>query len=243
VHSGLVLERAVDAVAGDGHARVLDPSGGVLGAVEQRHLPPAPLRVAQVHAQDLGGEEARLVAAGAGANLEDHVAVVVLVPGEQQDFELLLQPGELLAQGRQLLLSHLAHVGILVHEQRLVVAHLVADPLELAEGLDQRLELVALLGHLGEAGAVGDDLRVAQVGRQPFEFLLDFLQLVFHASCQLPECLRGAGSYPRGPGRSTSDAESGGPPGPPPGRAASGVRSCVGAPDELDTASPKEASL
>ena len=50
-------------------------------------------RIAQVHPQQLGGEQRRLLAAGPGAHLEDHVAVVVRVARQQQDLEFLEQPG------------------------------------------------------------------------------------------------------------------------------------------------------
>ena len=39
---------------------------------------------ASVHAEQIGGEEARLVAAGAGADLENGIPVVVRVAREQQ---------------------------------------------------------------------------------------------------------------------------------------------------------------
>ena len=50
---------------------------------------PVLLRVARVHAQQLGREQRRLLAAGAGPDLDDDVAVVVGVAREQRDLEVL----------------------------------------------------------------------------------------------------------------------------------------------------------
>ena len=55
-----------------------------LGGVEDLGPPAAPLGVAQVHPQQVAGEQRRLLAALAGLDLEDHVAVVVGVARDQQ---------------------------------------------------------------------------------------------------------------------------------------------------------------
>ena len=49
---------------------------------------------AKVHAEDFGYEERGLVAAGAGAEFEDDVLLVVGVFGEQEDFEFFFDFGE-----------------------------------------------------------------------------------------------------------------------------------------------------
>ena len=54
-------------------------------AVRISRLPAMPLGVADVHAEQLGREERRLLAAGAGADLDDDVAVVVGVARQQLD--------------------------------------------------------------------------------------------------------------------------------------------------------------
>ena len=180
MHAGLVLEVAEDAVALDGHARVLDPSRGVVARVHQGRLPPLPLRVTQVHAQKIGREEPCLVPAGAGTHLEDDAAIVVRIPGQEQDLQALVQAFEPRLRNGKLRPSHLAHFGVRVGEVRLPVRDLRAHPLVLAERLHQLLELRPLLRHLGEPAAVADHLGVPQVGGQPFEPLLDLLQLLFH---------------------------------------------------------------
>jgi len=54
-------------------------------------LPAAPFGIARIHAEQVAGEQCRFVAAGAGADLEEDVAVVVGVRGQQQFLQLQLQ--------------------------------------------------------------------------------------------------------------------------------------------------------
>ena len=56
-------------------------------------LPAVALGVAGVHAEEVGREEGRLLAAGAGADLDDDVAVVVGILGQELDAQILHQPG------------------------------------------------------------------------------------------------------------------------------------------------------
>src|SRR2546426_320724 len=56
--------------------------------------PPRPVGVARVHAEELGGEEARLVAARAGTDLEHRVARVVGVLGEEELLEGCVELGQ-----------------------------------------------------------------------------------------------------------------------------------------------------
>jgi hypothetical protein len=69
-------------------------------------------RRSAVHAEDLGDEERGLVAAGAGAELEDDVLLVVGVFGQQQDFELFFDSSRRGSSVGELFLRHLAHVGV-----------------------------------------------------------------------------------------------------------------------------------
>ena len=83
-------------------------------------------RVARVHAVEVAREQARLVAAGAGADLDDDVLVVVRVARQHHDLELVLEllaPRlELVAARRRAISLHL-RVGLGVeHLPRLVDA-------------------------------------------------------------------------------------------------------------------------
>ena len=68
--------------------------------------------VALVHAEQVAGEQRGLVAAGAGADFEDDVALVHRILGQQRELDLLLQRGALLLQRRLLGLRHRAHLGV-----------------------------------------------------------------------------------------------------------------------------------
>ena len=165
VDAALVLEPGERRLTGlRGPAR-LDRDGDVLVAaevgllgVEQLGLPAPTLGVAEVHPQQVPGEQRRLVAPLTRLDLEDDVAVVVRVARDQQVGELL---GELLAPCGQL--------GGLHDERRVLAAQLHrgvqvrADREPLLVGRHQR-------GQLGEATAepprgalVGVDRRVGEL--------------------------------------------------------------------------------
>ena len=89
------------------------PPRAPAGGVEEVDLPAAPLGVADVDPEELGREEPGLVAAGAGPHLDEDVLVVGGVSRDEEELELLLGRVEAGAQGGQLLLGHLAHLGVL----------------------------------------------------------------------------------------------------------------------------------
>ena len=83
--------------------------------------------IALVHAEQVAGEQRRLVAAGAGADFEDGVLLVGGVLGQQQDLDVLLQRLDALLELRQLGLGQRPHLGIgrLVGEHRLEIGMLL----------------------------------------------------------------------------------------------------------------------
>ena len=99
VHPALVLQPGPDALPGLGRALaalglhgdldVLVAAELGLGGVDDLGLPADPLGVAQVHAQQVAGEQRRLVAARARLDLEDDVLVVAGVARDEQKAELL----------------------------------------------------------------------------------------------------------------------------------------------------------
>ena len=76
--SNLSLEYAPCAHDAQDHFLVAAELGRRFG--DDLDLPAVALRVARVHAAEAAGEERRLVAAGAGADFEEDVALVVRVP-------------------------------------------------------------------------------------------------------------------------------------------------------------------
>ena len=99
VDAALELEPAVGAVAADLDDRLLDPVDA--GLVEAEHLGRVAMAtcVAQVHPEDLRREQGGLIAAGAGTDLEDDVALVVRVARQQKHSELLEEPALLRLRG------------------------------------------------------------------------------------------------------------------------------------------------
>ena len=138
VHAALELQPRVGGVTGLDRAAGLHGDLDVLVATEVGLLrvqdlgpPPATLGIAQVHPQQVGGEQRRLLAALAGLDLEDDVLVVHRVARDQQQRQPL---GDTLAlSGRR--------VG-LRSELRVLGGQLAGCSLVLAE-----LEPLAVGGH------------------------------------------------------------------------------------------------
>ena len=144
--------------------------------------PPLPLGVARVHAEELGGEEAGLVAAGAGADLEDRVPLVVRVLRDQEATERRVHLFETGLERGQLGARELAEVGVLTARELAVVFDLLRQALARAPAENGLLELRALLGDLRELTTVRDH---ARVGDQTLELLvapLDLRQPIEHRS-------------------------------------------------------------
>ena len=77
---------------------------------------PLALGIAQVHARQVAGEQRRLVAAGAGADLEEGVALVVRVARQQRRLQLGVQPLEVgLRRRRSPRRAMLGHLGVGQH--------------------------------------------------------------------------------------------------------------------------------
>ena len=125
------------------------------------------LGVAAVHAEQVGGEQRRLVAAGAGAHLQDGAALVGGVLRQQLDLELLL---ELLAARLERLEIGARHgdhllVGGGVVDQRLEVGLLLVGGAQRLDRRHQRIERGELLGQLGVGRLIdaGIELRLDRV--------------------------------------------------------------------------------
>ena len=118
--------------------------------------------VALVHAEEIGGEQRRLVAAGAGADLQDGVLLVGRVLGQQHALHRPLQLGQALLEGRGLLLGHRLHVGIGRHGLGILELALGLAPF--ADGFDQRTEIGIFLR--GRDELLGIEIAARQRGLQ-----------------------------------------------------------------------------
>ena len=111
----------IRAVAVDREADLLEAAKLRLVQADNLGFPAALFGVHRVHAVKVVGEERRLLAARAAANLDDDVPLIVRVAREQQNFELLRRLCCRVARFVQLLHRHLAQllVGLGIVEQHL----------------------------------------------------------------------------------------------------------------------------
>src|SRR5262249_60428241 len=130
--------------------------------------------------EDLLGEQPGLVSAGAGADLEDDVLLVVGVLGDEEDLEVGLERVTPLLEPRDLFLAEGALVGIGAREHALGLGQVRADRLELTVDGDDALEGRALLHHLRQACAVPQRFWICEVCLEAVVSPLDFVQLVDH---------------------------------------------------------------
>ena len=140
VHAGLELHLRVDLVALDAERDFLEAAALGLVGVDLLDLPLLEVGVARVHAVEVAREDGGLVAAGARADLDDDVLVVVGVARKQHDLELFLELGQRRLELLDLLGGELLHVLIALGAQ---------DFLRLVELLRGAEVLAGLLGELG----------------------------------------------------------------------------------------------
>ena len=135
------------------------------------------------------GEQRRLLAAGAAADLDDNVLVVVGIFREQKDAELLLETGDVLRGPVELLAGQLFQIGI--REQGLgFIAVGQALPV-LPVRLHQRSQFLLLLVQAPEQRGVRVDFRLLQALLKDAVFTFDLFQSVQHdgPSCPIESVL------------------------------------------------------
>ena len=175
VRAALELEHRVRAVALDGER--------VRAVADRQRLDreAAPLGVAGQHPVQVAGPQPGLVAAGARADLDDHVLVVVGVALDHRQADLLLERLDPLARGLQQR-PQLGVVAVL-GEQLARALEVVDDAPVLGGQLGGRLELAVGPAGGREPLAVGDHLGVGQLALELAEARLDLGdELVDHAS-------------------------------------------------------------
>ncbi len=123
-----------------------------------------PLRVALVHPQQVAGPQRRLVTAGGGPQLDDHVLVVVGVLGDEHHLEFGLECGEpfgLLGGDALQVDAHLRIV--LAGEQVLGVAQLLVVSAVGPVGIDHLFQLAVTDRDLPEPVRVTQDVGIDQL--------------------------------------------------------------------------------
>ena len=133
-----------------------------------------------IHPEQVAGEQCCLVAAGAGSDLQDDVALVHGVLGQERELDPLLQLGTALFQHRLLGRRQPAHLGVgrRIIEQRRHPIELDADAAIVLNAIDDRSELGEfpgqshigfgreLTGELGLERAVTDEERIEPLFRK-----------------------------------------------------------------------------
>ena len=89
----------------------LEAALGAFGGGKNLGGPALPRGEALVHAEQVAGEQRGLVAAGAGADFDDDVALVHRVLGQKRKPQLLDDPLALVGERAALVVGHLAHRG------------------------------------------------------------------------------------------------------------------------------------
>ena len=79
----LELEFGIGALPGDAQDHFLVTAHVGFAARNHFNLPALALGVARVHAEQIGGEQGRLFAAGAGANFEEQITFVIRIARQQ----------------------------------------------------------------------------------------------------------------------------------------------------------------
>ena len=143
VHAGFELELRECAAAADFGDDFLEAAHRTFIRRDDLDLPALLGGVALVHAEQVAGEHRRLVAAGAGADFKDDVALVHRVLGQQRETKLLLQRRAARLQLRLLGFGDGAHLGIgrRVREQVRKAVELALRGAIGIDRLDHRLEV------------------------------------------------------------------------------------------------------
>ena len=141
--AGFELELGESAAAADFRDNLLVAAHAAFAGGHHLDLPALPGGETLVHAEQIAGEQRRLVAAGAGADFKNDVALVHGILGQQRELDLLLQRRAPLLEVRLLGGRHLAHLGVGrgIVEQRLEARDLGDHAAIVLHGLDDRPEL------------------------------------------------------------------------------------------------------
>ena len=159
-------------------------------------LPALLLGEARVHAEDLGGEERGLVAAGAGADFEDDVLLVVRILGQQQHLQFFFDRRQARLRARSSSsCGHGANVGIGFGEHGLRVGDALLRPLVVAEPVHDRLQVAVLLGDLLIFFVIVDDLVGGHLAAQLFVAGGNLFQAFKHRGFLLRAARSGDGRY------------------------------------------------
>jgi hypothetical protein len=174
------MHAAPHAVAPEGHHHLVETAQ--VGGIGAQHLdlPAVPGGEGPVHLEQVAGEQVGLLAALGPPDLDDHVALVVGVAGQQQHPQLVGEAGDVGLGLVDLGLQQAPFVGagIVLHPPGGLQ---VLPPLpQLTGPADDRLELAVAPRHLLVAGLVGDQAGVGQARLDVVELLVQLSEAFEH---------------------------------------------------------------
>ena len=199
VHARLVTERTVRLRTTRRKHRFLQAAEGAVREREDLDLPAAALGEAHVHAEQICGKQRRLVAAGAGPDLDDRVAVIKGVRRREELGELGREAVDVRTKPLDVAAGQLGQLGVLVGEH---FASLRQLPLEALQALVRQangLELGVLAAELFAFGRISGGGGVGQLSGdllRPGERLAE--SVVHGLSSLRPWYRTSGGSAPRG---------------------------------------------
>src|SRR5579859_1022701 len=159
VYAALVLKLGIDFIAFNNGDHFLQAPDGRLGSRENFHLPALRFRITGVHAENLGGKQGRLIAAGPRPDFEHDVLLVIRIFGKKQNFQFFLYARDSSLQLVEFLLSIGAHLRVLFFSQkRLALGDSFGEIFILSVFLDNGRNFAMSLGSLLVSRRVIDDL-------------------------------------------------------------------------------------
>ena len=157
MHTRFELEPGEDAAPGDRRDGLLVAADAGFADLHLFERPAPPLGVALVHAKQIGGEQAGLLAPRAGPHLKDGVAFVGVVLGQQENLDAALEIGQLLRQLGSLRLGQGPHfvIDIGIADQVYQAVDLGLGAAQVLDRPHDRRQLGVLLRQVDEAGRAG----------------------------------------------------------------------------------------
>ena len=149
---------------GEKRARQKVVSDIVISMLNNGQSPAEIAKSTKVHAIQIAGKEAGLVATCAGTDFHYGVLAVLWVFGDHHQADVLLQLLDARLGSVQLLLGHLAHLLVLLRGQDfLSLLNIGFQGLVFLEGHDNRLQVLIVLVELHELLHVGSHGRVGEL--------------------------------------------------------------------------------
>ena len=174
VRAGLEFQMSVHIAPFDAGDDLLVAAVFTGALTENLHPPALRFGVAGIHAEEIAGEDRRLITARAGAHFQEDVATVLLVAGQQELLQRQLFGLQTRLDAAHFVVRHGADVAVavLLHLARLL--QLILHSLIGGEGLDDRLDLGEFLGERAEAVLIANDFAITQ---QRFKLFVAVLEI------------------------------------------------------------------